>query len=384
MAIKRIIYGISLLAAAVALVVSNNAVALYLLVALLVLPVISLVLLLIVRKKVRFELTLRESCIRGGSLQLTMRAGASPRFLLGGVKVLVAIENTTFHKTEYQNFIINDLSFAVHTFDYRGADSGRICVRIDGLKLVDLFGLFALRVKYPVYAEAIVSPKLFDNVNLTIGDRVSDTIFGDTSIPRKGGDITEVYNIRDYVAGDAPNTVHWKLSGKFGTLKSKEFGATDDRRLLLLVDVSRCKNGESASDMQLNGVLDVAASISSALKSTGYTHSVGWFDRGSFESAEVADGDSFVRMIGKLMSIKVNEGNEESLFYLARTPECGVFTKVIFVAPFVEGEEFGVVTDAEITAIEVGGNSGETLYQGVRVINIPFDKIEEALSSCSI
>ena len=384
MAAKRVIYIIMLLAVTAAFIVSNNGIALFLLVCLLLLPQISLCMLLIVYRSVRFELSVRDSCIRGGTLQFTMRASAKPRFFIGSIKVLVAIENTTFHKTEYKNFMINDLSFASHVFDYNGADSGRICVKCDGIKLIGLFGVVSIRVKYPIFAEAIVSPMLYEDIGVTIGDRGSDTIFGDMSMPKKGGDITEVYSVRDYVEGDSLSTVHWKLSGKFGTLKSKEFGATDDRRRLILVDMSRGKYGNTASDEQLNGVLDVAISISNALKSTGYTHSVGWFDNGAFESSDVNDGDTFVRMVGKLMSVKVNDGNEEGLFYLSRTNECRVFTKIIFISPFVNSEEFKEVADVDVTAIQIGKAFGETMDQGVHVINIPYDNIQDALAACNI
>ena len=384
MAVKRIIYVIMLLAATAAFIVTNNGIALFVLVCLLAFPLISLVLLIIARKSVRFELSVRDSCIRGGKLSLTMRGGAKPRIFLGGIKVFLTVENTTFGKSEYKSFIINDLSYAPHTFNYDGGDSGRIVVKSDEIRLIDIFGVFSVGVKYPIYAEAIVSPRLYDDVKVTAQDRGSDTVFGDTSLPRKGSDITEVYNVRDYIPGDAPNTVHWKLSGKFGSLKSKEFGATDDRRMLILVDLSRVKYDRAASDNQLNGVLDVAVSLSNALKSIGYNHSVGWFDGGVFESSEVGDGDTFVRTVGKLMSIKVNEGNEETLFYLARTPECAVFTKIIYISSFINSDEFKQPIDAAFTAIEVNSAMGETTHEGLRVINIPYDKIHDALSSISI
>ena len=384
MTAKRIIYAIMVLASAVAFVVSNSNIALFILACLVVLPLISLCLLLIVRKKVKFELTVRDSCIRGGNLQLTMRASAGVRFLLGAVKVIVTIENTTFHKTERQSYFIKDLSFDSHVFNYNSQDSGRISVKCDSLRLIDIFGVYEIKVSCPVYAEAIVSPKLFDDVGITVADRVTDSVFGDMVLPKKGSDITEVYDVRDYVAGDAPNAVHWKLSGKFGSLKTKEFGATDDRKILILVDMSKNKYGRQATDAQLNGILDVTASISNALKSAGLTHSVGWFNGGEFESSEVSDGDSFVRTVGKMMSAKVNDGNEESLFYLSRTAECGVFTKIIFISSSVDNSEFKDVTDAELTAIEVASSSGEGVYHGVRVINIPTDNIQNALTALSI
>ncbi|MDE6028766.1 MAG: DUF58 domain-containing protein [Clostridiales bacterium] len=384
MAVKRIIYVITLLAAIAAFIVANNGITLFMVVCLFALPHISLVMMLLASRSVQFDLSVRDSCIRGGTLQLAMRASVRPRFCVGCVKVIVAIENTTFHKTEYKSFIIKDLSYAQHVFDYNGADSGRICVKCDAVKLIDLFGIFSIKMKCPVFAEAIVSPMLYEDVVVNMGDNGSDTVFGDTALPKKGGDITEVFNVRDYAAGDPPNAVHWKLSGKFGILKSKEFGATDDRRTLILVDMSRNKFGTSASDEQLNGVLDVTVSISNALKSVGYYHSVGWFDDGEFQSSEVSDGDTFVRTVGKLMSVKVNDGNEENMFYLSRTAECAVFTKIIFVSAFVNYEEFKEVSNAEITAIEIGDEFGITNDQGVRVISIPHDNILDALTASNI
>lgn len=384
MAAKRVIYIIMLLTVSAAFVVANNGITLFFLVCLLAFPHISLVLMLIASKSVRFDLSVRDSCIRGGTLQLTMRASVKPRFFVGCIKVTVAIENTTFHKTEYKSFIIKDLSYASHVFDYNGADSGRICVKCDAIKLIGVIGVFSIKMRCPVFAEAIVSPMLYEDIAVNMGENGSDTIFGDTALPKKGGDITEVFNVRDYAPGDPPNAVHWKLSGKFGVLKSKEFGATDDRRTLILVDMSRNKFGTTASDKQLNGVLDVAVSISNALKTTGYFHSVGWFDDGVFESSEVSDGDTFVRTVGKLMSVKVNDGNEENMFYLSRTAECSVFTKIIFVSSFVNYEEFKEVSNAEVTAIEVGNGFGQAIDQGVRVINIPYDNIHDALMACNI
>ena len=384
MAVKRIIYACMLIAAAVTFIVANSGIALFLLICLLVIPLISLVMLLIVRNSLRFDLAVREACIRGGTLQLSMRASVSPRFFVGGVKIVTLIENTTFHKSEYKSYMFDDLSFAPHVFDYNGANSGRINVRCASLRLVDLLGIFTVKVKCSAFAEAIVSPVLYENITVNIGDNGRDAVYGDTSLPHKGGDITEIYNVRDYVQGDAPNSIHWKLSGKYGTLKSKEFGATDDRKILILVDMSRIKFGYEASDEQLNAVLDVAISISNSLKSANCPHTVGWFDNGEFACAEVNDGNTFVHAVDRLMSVKVKDGNEEDLFYLARTAECAVFTKIIFVSANVNNDEFKQLYDTEVTAIEVGNGYGETSDAGVRIINIPCDGIENALASCVI
>lgn len=384
MAGKRIIYILMLLATLAALVLTNNGIALFLFMCVLVLPLISMVMVFIARRHVRFELKVRESCIRGGALQITMCASVKPRFFVGGIRVTTEIENTTFHKTEYRRFMFNDLSFAPHVYNYNGTDSGRISIKCTSLQITGIFGMLALKVKCSAYAEAIVSPVLYEDVGVNVGELGSRSIFGDRPLPRKGIDTTEIFNVRDYVPGDSLSAVHWKLSGKFDELKAKDFGATDDRRLLILVDLSRSKFDSTATDAQLNAALDVAISVSNALKSVGYAHSIGWFDDGLFMSAEVSDNNSFVAAVDKLMSVKVNEGNAENLFYLSRTAECSSFTKIVYISSVIHYTELQQSLGAEITAIEIGDEYGETIENGVRIINIPYNDIGAALTACAI
>lgn len=371
-----------MIAALVAFIVTDSAVALYLFVCLLSLPLISLIFLFVASRRVKFDCVMRDSCIRGGVLQITMRVGVSPRFTVGNAKIIAEIENSTFRKTEYKSFIFKDLSFAPHTYEYNSSDSGRISVRFKYIKLIDIFGIFVMRVKTGVFAESVVAPVLHDGIQVRLGANRNDLAGGEMALQQKGSDVTEIYNVRDYMPGDALGSVHWKLSSKFDTLKAKEFGSTADRRLLILVDMSKTKYGISATDEQLNGVLDVAVSVSEALKSSGYAHSVGWFTNGIFSSAEVTDNDSFVAMVSKLMSIKVCDGNEEQLLYLSRSPECLSYSKVILVAELVRTEELKDYGHFDITALTVRDGFGEVKDTHFKIINVPYDEIETTLSAC--
>lgn len=382
MAAKRIGYSIILIATLVAFIVTDSAVALYLFVCLLALPLVSLMFLVLASRRVKFDCAMRDSCIRGGILQLTMKMGVTPRFAVGVAQIVAEIENTTFRKTEQKSFVFKDLSFAPHTYDYNSADSGRISVRFKYIRLIDIFGLFAIRIKTGVFAESLVSPVLHDGIQVRLGANRNDMLGGEMALQQKGGDVTEIHNIRDYIPGDALGSVHWKLSSKFDTLKSKEFGSTADRRLLILVDMSKIKYGVSATDEQLNGVLDVAISVSDALKSSGYAHSVGWFNNGIFSSSEVTDNDSFVAMVSKLMSIKVCDGNEEQLLYLSRSPECLSYSKVILVAESVHTQELKDYGHFDITALTVRDGFGEVADYHFKIINVPHDKIDATLSAC--
>lgn len=383
MAFRRIFYGIILLASVAAFIVTDSGVALFVMVCLLALPILSIIGLFIARYRVKLDFSARESCIRGGAIQLDIKVGVHPRFLLGFVKVVAEIENSTFGKTQYTPFTFNDLTYTPHTYEFVSEDSGRIRILMRNLKLIDIFGLFRLTVKCNKFAESFVSPMLYEDISVHIGVNNSNTISGEYSIPIRGQDPTEIFDIRDYAPGDSMKAVHWKLSGKFDSLKTKEFGCTDDHKTLVLVDLSRVRRyGDDATDEQMNAALDIAVSVSNALKKIGYTHSVGWFDDGTFYSREVVDSDSFVQMVDSLMSIKVDKGNSKAMFYLSRDPECAAFTKIIFVAAHVNIDDFKDYGGEAITALTVGTAEEAISAHGIRIIEIPIDNVSVALTDC--
>ncbi|MCM1367705.1 MAG: DUF58 domain-containing protein [Roseburia sp.] len=374
----RIAYVLTAIAALVGYIVTDNGVALFLCVCLFVFPFLSLAVLFICKRRVKFSAEVRESCIRGGALRIAMRVGV-PRLSIGAVIVTAEIENSTFGKTEIKTFMFKDLSFAEHVYEYVGSNAGRITVRFTKITLTDLMGLCAVSLPCSIVAEASVSPVLYDDLRVRIGATQTDSLNGEDALPQKGSDITEIYNVRDYEAGDAPNTVHWKLTAKLGSLQIKEFGRTDDNRTLILVDLSRKKFGEEATDAQLNAVLDIAVSLSAALKNGGITHSVGWFNGGQFECTEVVDSETLVQMVYKLMSIKVCEGNSETLFYFSRATEHLSFTKVLFVTSAVQTSELNDAGSASVTVLVAGDRSGETEERGIKIVDVPLDNIGAAL-----
>lgn len=382
MAWKRVIYTVTLLASVAAFIVTDSAIALFVMICVIAMPFASLLMLAVAKRRVKFDFYVRESCIRGGVLELTMKAKITPRLLVGSVKVEMDVENTTFGKIERKYFMFNDLSFAPHVYDYVSADSGRIIVTVKNIKLLDIFGICAANVTCAKYAESFVSPQLYEDINITVGANRSATNSGEMSVPVRGQDPTEIFDIRDYADGDSLRAVHWKLSTKFEELKTKDFGSTDNRKTLILVDLSRTKNDVTATDIQLNCVLDVAVSVSSSLKTGGYMHSVGWFNDGVFSCSDVSDNASFVQMVDELMSIKVEDGNAESMFYLSRAPECSGFTKIIYVSASLYFGELKNYIDAEITALSVCDDNETVNVRGVRIVDVPCSDVCGALVGC--
>lgn len=378
---RRIIYAIVFIGALAAFIATDSAAALFVCVFMTAFIPLSFVSLAIAAKGVRFEGEVREACMRGGSLSITMKISVRPRFFVGAARVDADIENTTFLKTERVRMLFKDLSFSPHTYEYLSEDAGRIVVRFKTVKLVDMFGICALNIKYAKYTESSVSPLLYENLNVTVSAAESSVFGSGIALPKKGSDPSEIFNVRDYVPGDSLHSVHWKLSSKFDDLKTKEFGSTEDRRTLILVDMSRNKFGADASDEQLNGVLDAAVSVSESLKEGGFIHTLGWFDEGEFRATEVTDDETFLKAVYKLMSIKVTPGNSNQLSYFERSPYASAFTKIIFFTTDANANTINSIPGTSVTAVSVGEGGRRLVENGFKILDIDKDNIGAELAA---
>lgn len=379
MVVKRIIYALFTVFAVAAFIYTENGAALFVSVCLLALPLLSFFMLFSARRNLKYDCTVQQTCIRGGSLEISMRVGVKPRFFAGTVQVVAEIVNTTFSKTEKKIFVFRDLSYAPVSYRYKSPDSGRIRVRILSVRLNGVFGICSLSQKSALSYEASVSPVLYDDLFVTVGGTSHYHSIGEyVDFAFRGNDRSEIFGVRDYSAGDSLNSVHWKLSGKFDSLKTKEYGSTSDYKILIIVDLSRKKGEREATDGELNFVLDTVISLSNAFTLSGIPHCVGWIDGGQLRYERVQGGDSFLHMIYSLMSAKVSDGDAKTLFYLGCSREYEQFGKCILVtteAQISELKEPG----GEVTAIAVGGKEGYYAEDGVRLIETNVENIAKSL-----
>lgn len=72
-------------------------------------------------------------------------------------------------------------------------------------------------------------------------------------------DRTSIKSVRPYVEGDALRDIHWKLTAKTGSLKTKEFTQSVSDKIYLLVD--GCRDSYLESPERADDAMDLAASL---------------------------------------------------------------------------------------------------------------------------
>lgn len=84
-------------------------------------------------------------------------------------------------------------------------------------KICDMFGLFAIRKKSVAVAETCVFPK---PINPDVMPDFSN--LNAKQLKKSNDPYTEIYDVRDYMTGDLPKHIHWKISAKKDKLLVKE------------------------------------------------------------------------------------------------------------------------------------------------------------------
>ena len=95
---------------------------------------------------------------------------------------------------------------------------GRIRVSVEKVTLYDCFGLIGIRCQCGAKAHVTVQPDTFPIRVELLPTPDSPEDSDSYSQERPGEDLTETFQIREYVPGDSMRQIHWKLSGKFDRL----------------------------------------------------------------------------------------------------------------------------------------------------------------------
>lgn len=96
------------------------------------------------------------------------------------------------------------------------------------------FGLFHKKAYYPLAGSIVVAPVIRPLEPTLLQDLA---MFGqDGSLPRKGHG-SDLYNLRQYQAGDDSRTIHWLSTARTSKLMVRETEAEDQRRVTLMLSL---------------------------------------------------------------------------------------------------------------------------------------------------
>lgn len=263
---------------------------------LLLLPLVSLIANLYVRKKIQARILLSTTAAKGtacvGSILLENKAWLPAAKLYCKVGII-----NDLTREENMLELISGLGPGKENrrdFLLESACCGRVYAHVKSVRLLDYFGLFGLRVPVKTSARITILPELFScEVVPSPVSAVSD----DSTVSQRGEDRTEVFQLREYQSGDDIRQIHWKLSSKLDTLILREPSQSVSRSLLVFWD----KRGECTPE-KMDAMAEAAASICQALCDRGTSFDLCWTEKDDLELRQIRDGDTLLQTIPALVT----------------------------------------------------------------------------------
>lgn len=271
----------------------------------LVLPVFLYLYVWYLRKHIKAAIELPKTVAKGEEVQVTVRLNNTGRLPVSCVAVEI------YCRDAFDGSIVTET--VAGAIDARGQScieigmtaeyAGRLELALHRIKVYDCFHLLWRRVSFDkTWKPLLVKPSIYQIAIEGKTDSLSLYQRGDAhSVDRSGDDVSEVFGIRGYRAGDTLHRIHWKLSAKTDELLVKEFSNSMKNALYICVDL-HTDSEEKWTHERFDGMATILASLCHSLLLQQETHEVFWYngEDGELHSMSIAGEQDIYEIVGEL------------------------------------------------------------------------------------
>ena len=146
------------------------------------------------------------------------------------------------------------------------------------IRIYDPLGMLYITKKVPLQVRLDIMPEVHP-IHVAVSDQVHHFV-GDSDIYdnfRPGDDASEIFRIREYRSGDSLRNIHWKLSAKKEEWLVRENSRQLSCAVILIWDFA--KVGKRKQKLGLRAFLSLAFSVSFALMEQGCPHYAVWYGK---------------------------------------------------------------------------------------------------------
>lgn len=347
-------------------------------IAMILIPVLTLPLSLYLRNKIKMSVTAELNVRKGDSGNFTIILENPTPWPVLRMHCIILTENQL--NREEQKFLIRAwLPPKGRQEISAGAGSsycGRIKISAAKVMLFDCFGLIGIGCKPEAAAYMTVQPDTFE-MEVTLRPDAGTNDESDVYSEQKpGNDMTETFQIREYVPGDSMRQIHWKLSNKFDRLIVRDPSLPIIRNVLIFWE----RTGETGDPDIIDAQAEIIVTLCKSLLENSIQFTVGWndTDRNLCILHEIRDTEELVGIIPRLMRATGSSSGVSGAELLLQTGEHALCGHMVYLAQN-PGQGAEQLYDYGSVAMVIGG---ETPMDGART----FDAVnyKEQLSQIDI
>lgn len=201
---------------------------------------------------------------------------------------------------------------------------GNYDFRVDEITVRDLLGFVDVKKD----TDAVVGITVFPKKDKTIPfdtDTASAGMTEADETDRRGNDFSDVSEIREYVPGDRPRDIHWKLSAKKDELMVKQRAAMSDQQLIVVVEFTEVLQDNDR-------VVEEAYALGRELVRSGVNARLMWWSAAEedFHVKRLSSGEDVDAAFIEMFSGKAQATEDIDMLMRSVHPEIVNFMKVCF------------------------------------------------------
>lgn len=190
---------------------------------------------------------------------------------------------------------------------------------VESAKLYDCFGLLGVKAHFDAHGACVVQPDTFLQT-LVLSPAAAHIDEHRGLFNRAPGyDLSEMFQIRDYVPGDSQRQIHWKLSHKYGKLIVKDPSLPITRSAAVFWE--RTENDPTAE--RTDAEAEIVVSVCRNLLSQSVQFTVGWNEEatGHCVFQQIRDMDDLIGLLPRLFTAKPAKARPARRFFCRSCPQ---------------------------------------------------------------
>ena len=229
---------------------------------------------------------------------------------------------------------------------------GRLRAGVSQVVLYDCFGIFGVRCKCNAVTHSTVQAETFEPVVVLVPNPSSTDDSESYSQERPGSDLTDTFQLREYVPGDSPRQIHWKLTNKFDKLIVRDPGLPISKNVLLFWE----RTGESNDPARIDAQAEVVISLCRSLVDMGIQFTVGWndTDRNLCITHQIREMDEFVGIIQRLLRATGTNEGVSGAGLLMQTRSDALCAHMVYIAETPQSEVMEMQRYGHVTMLLCG------------------------------
>lgn len=320
----------------------------------------------------KVELKTRHGLVAAGLMDLTLQ-----------------LENLKFkEKKLFEIHFPISLSNRVFEIEYIPKLCGIVELSCTKAMVYDILGLVDLSIKKPETKSITVYPKKVaiqlekrnDAGSIRDGDQYEKN--------KKGMDMSDIYDMREYIPGDNIRRVHWKLSSKLDNMVIREGSDTSYYDTILLLDIG-LNNQEKAYEKELlSTAYETGMAVSRSLLLIGIQHCLCISQQSGVSVFELTNESGYLNMQEEMLQMPIPNQNGMGFYYAISQDIENKYTKLIYLTVGECRQELlQIGGKMDVTVISIAEGDGEirmTEEGRSQIIELPVQHMNYHAHSISI